>query len=573
MRAAMAAVAARGSGALALSSARMLACTAGTGGFQLPPRQLHAGATACARSVHTSPSAAGQNTQQSGSSTFSALAGLSALGASLFAAAGVSFSEQKQQNVFRREEIARHTTMDTGVWVTYKGKVYDITDFIANHPGGADKIILAAGKDVEAFWHIYRQHYNSDTPLKIMEELQIGVLHPDDVKAEAAQKEALDKDNPYAKDPDRHPALKVHAKTPCNAETPKQLLADQYVTPAELWFVRNHHPVPDIDSKTWKLCVKGEGILETKLTLEDLKTRFKKHEVTSTIQCGGNRRSGLDQISKTAGTGWDTGAISTAVWSGVLLSDVLQYCGLTDESCETAGVKHVQFQAEEGLQASIPVEKAIRRSGDVLLAYEMNGEAIPRDHGFPVRVIVPGHVGVRNVKWLNTIITSAEEATGPWQRGMAYKGFSPSVKDLKGIQVDKIASIQEQPVQSVILSPMEGTAVSTKECGPVTISGYAYSGGGRGIVRVDVSIDGGKTWETATLKEGSEQDLNRAWAWTFWEVDVEIPPEMKGKKIEVVCKATDASYNVQPESVEPIWNLRGLNNTSWHRVPLQVEVD
>lgn len=86
--------------------------------------------------------------------------------------------------------------------------------------------------------------------------------------------------------------------------------------------------------------------------------------------------------------------------------------------------------------------------------------------------------------------------------------------------------------------------------------GYAYSGGGRGIVRVDVSVDGGKTWHTATLTDGSEQPLDRAWAWTFWEADIFIPEDWVNKETEIICKATDASYNVQPDSVEGIWNLR-----------------
>ena len=103
-----------------------------------------------------------------------------------------------------------------------------------------------------------------------------------------------------------------------------------------------------------------------------------------------------------------------------------------------------------------------------------------------------------------------------------------------------------------------------------TLRGYAYSGGGRGIVRVDVSIDGGKTWKAADLMEGSEQDMDRAWAWTFWEADVSVQSTDAGKQLTVVCKATDASYNVQPDSLDGIWNLRGINNNAWHRVAMPV---
>ena len=125
--------------------------------------------------------------------------------------------------------------------------------------------------------------------------------------------------------------------------------------------------------------------------------------------------------------------------------------------------------------------------------------------------------------------------------------------------------MQEQAVQSCITHPKSSSSL---EAGSIeTIRGYAYSGGGRGIVRVDVSADGGKTWRSAALGQGSEQPLDRAWAWTFWEADVEVP---EGGSMELVCKAVDASYNVQPDSVDGIWNLRGINNNAWHRVQVVV---
>lgn len=154
---------------------------------------------------------------------------------------------------------------------------------------------------------------------------------------------------------------------------------------------------------------------------------------------------------------------------------------------------------------------------------------------------------------------------------LLLQGFGPSTKSLEGIEVEKIPSLQEQPVQSAITLPQQrGNAPIQVTAGePLTVQGYSYSGGGRGIVRVDVSIDGGKTWRDATLTAGAEQPLDRAWAWTFWECDFGIPDgeEAVGRQLEIICKATDASYNVQPDSVEGIWNLRGINNNAWHRVP------
>jgi len=251
----------------------------------------------------------------------------------------------------------------------------------------------------------------------------------------------------------------------------------------------------------------------------------------------------------------------------VLLRDLLSDCGLTPAA--SAAVDHVQFEGVDGTKASIPVDKALAQKGDVLIAWEMNGEPIPPDHGYPLRAVVPGHVGVRNIKWLKRIVTSDVEADGVWQRGMAYKHFGPSLTSVEGLDVAAFPSIQELPVTSAILSPRAGASV---EDGAVTVEGYAWSGGGRGIVRVDVSADNGATWHTATLGKGSEQPLSRAWAWTFWELEVPVTAA-NGAVTTLICKAIDAAHNCQPEGVAGVWNLRGLANNSWHRVPVSVVSD
>jgi len=281
--------------------------------------------------------------------------------------------------------------------------------------------------------------------------------------------------------------------------------------------------------------------------------------------------------------GFSVGAISTAEWKGVLLADVLEWM-LSEQdqhkdretslaghkrlkAATERGMKHVQFTGAEGLSASIPVHKLLMvNGGDVLLAYEMNGESLPPQHGYPLRVVVPGVVGIRNVKWVTHICLSPDEAPGIWQRGIKYKGFGPSTTGVEGIDTEKIPSLQEMPVQSAITHPENDTVIAP---GPGIIKGYAYSGGGRGIVRVDVSIDGGETWSTAKLGDGSQQPLHRAWAWTRWECAVDVPST--SKPIQIVCRATDAAYNVQPDTVEGIWNIRGILNNAWHRVTVSVK--
>lgn len=140
--------------------------------------------------------------------------------------------------------------------------------------------------------------------------------------------------------------------------------------------------------------------------------------------------------------------------------------------------------------------------------------------------------------------------------------------ELQGIDVEKIPSMHELPVQSAIVSPKPG---SVTELDDLEVKGFAWSGGGRGIVRVDVSIDEGKTWITAELSDGKDQCYNRAWAWTFWEASVPVPAELQGKEFTVLCRAVDSAYSTQPERPEPLWNLRGLNCNCWHRVPIRHE--
>jgi len=463
------------------------------------------------------------------------------------------------------EEVGKHTTAETGIWCTYKDAVYDITEFIRDHPGG-DRIMLAAGKAIDPFWRVYQMHESRGNALKILAPMKIGQIDP----ADLAKQKPLDDKDPYAQDPieSRHPALIFHSNKPCNAELPQNLILDSWITPNSLWFIRHHHPVPHIDGTKYNLKVEGVGTKSLIIDLEDVRTRFVPHEVTTTIQCGGNRREEFNHVSQTSGISWGSGAMSTATFKGALLRDILTYTGLmTPASAEKEGVKHVIFEGMDDMQASIPIEKALSVYGDVLLAYEMNGETLPIEHGFPLRIVVPGTVGVRNVKWVKTIRTSSEEAVGTWQRGISYKGLAPNIKSVKDFtqeDLDRIQSVQEQPVTSLILEPKEN---SMQEFDDIPVRGLAWSGGGRGIVRVDVSADGGKTWHTAELKDGSEQHPTKAWAWTFWECDLPKPKGLKdGDQIEVVAKATDVSYNTQPESIEHIWNFRGINNNSWPRV-------
>lgn len=513
--------------------------------------------------------------------------------------------------VYSLAEVAKHTSPETGgIWIAAHGCVYDVTNFISAHPGG-DKILLARGASAEPFWALYPIHYESKLVPSMLDKYRIGVLAPED---RARTKAAAAAGDPFAQDPERHPALLVLSDKPFNAASPMELLIDSYITPAPLFFTRHHHPVPVVTEEDYRLTVDFAPEIRSKhpelpparvFTLAELKAAFPHTDVMSTIVCAGNRRSELSAIEPTDGLAWHDGALSNGLWRGARLRDIARAMGIQDEehARKTLGVTDVVFTAyDDPFDASIPVEKGVSSTGHVLMAWGMNGEELPRDHGYPLRVVVPGAVGVRNVKWVKGITFAPEEAKSVWQRGAPYKGFAPGVKSFAGIDTHKIPSVQALPVMSALVVPKPGTKVqcwrptapaasganSTGAAtaaaaaedrweGSIEARGWAYSGGGAGIVRVDVTADDGANWTTAEITDGpsrAEIDSRTAWAWSLWRADVPLPAHAKpGDTVTVAVKAVDGNYNQQPERPDVVWNRRGILNNSWHKVKVVVSED
>lgn len=183
---------------------------------------------------------------------------------------------------YTMSEVAKHRSKETRIWVAFQSGVYDITDFVDQHPGG-DAILMGAGGNLEPFWAIYANH-KTEQVLCILESYRIGNLDQKDVLSDS--NDSLD---PFRKDPIRHPALKVHTQKPFNAEAPTVLLDKQFLTPNELFFVRNHLPVPDIDINEYELEISGHGLKEPiTLTYEHLQ-KLPQHTVVTTIQCAGKK--------------------------------------------------------------------------------------------------------------------------------------------------------------------------------------------------------------------------------------------------------------------------------------------
>lgn len=315
-------------------------------------------------------------------------------------------------------------------------------------------------------------------------------------------------------------------------------LVENFFTPVEYFYVRNHLPVPDIDEKEYELEVEIQQSGKSKtFSLKDLKTKFTKSGVVSVVMCGGNRRSEMNGVKEVRGLSWGAGAVGNAVWEGVRLSDLLEAMEVKpDENLHVILEGYDHDPTSTPYATSIPLSKAIDPRGDVILAYEMNGEMLNRDHGFPIRCVVPGVVGARNVKWLGKIIVGKNESDSHWQQN-DYKAFSPST-DWDNVDFSTAPAIQNMPVTSAICvpNPAETEVKIVDNC--IEVKGYAYSGGGCRIIRVDVTGDQGKTWVAADLNQLTDGECvghGRHYAWTLWTA--KVPLENGQKTVEVWSKA------------------------------------
>lgn len=510
------------------------------------------------------------------------------------------------------KEVSQHTSLEKGVWTVYKNKVYDITSFVPHHPGGPEIIMSGAGGDIESLWQMYEFHKGPEVQ-ELLSRYYIGDLDERDVvelERLKCQTDNMIESDPYSSDPKRSEILNVLSQKPFNAETPSKVLIGNRLTPNDIFFVRNHLPVPNVDDiQDYKLSIcigtdsaEDDLIQVIEFSYEQLRTLFTPHTVESVVQCSGNRRSDLKKLKEIKGLDWQVGAIGNAKWTGARLVDVLDYIEKQKPEFvqKIKFFKHLQMEgldcdsSGQTYKASISSDVALDDKREVLLAYEMNGQVLNRDHGFPIRLIVPGVTGARNVKWLSRLTLSHEESSGHWQQN-DYKSFSPNV-DMFNLDYNKSISIQEMPVQSAICSPENGDIVKLinerkdgKQLSYIPVRGYAYSGGGKMIIRVDISIDNGSSWTTAELEEDvcvngnnyvneKYEKRNQSYNWTRWCAKVEIDDKklsniLKNEnKVEILCRAFDSAYNSQPERPETVWNVRGVVNNSWHKIKVAIEL-
>lgn len=267
----------------------------------------------------------------------------------------------------------------------------------------------------------------------------------------------------------------VHRSEPYNAEPSRLALASDYVTPIDTFYVRNHGAVPSLDPMAWRICVTGLVRSPVELDLEQLNGSFQTRTLNATLQCAGNRRAALAQLHPIPGEDpWGPCATSTGRWTGVRLADVLRAACLDEQATE-----HVEFIAADESDtavppqpygSSIPLRKAL--SGEVLLAWQLNGEDLPAVHGGPVRVVVPGYIGARSVKWVQRLTALGRPSSNYYQE-TAYRLLPSGGTPGPGAGV----SLGPVSLNSDILQPADGASVPA---GDVEVRGYAHSGDGLG---------------------------------------------------------------------------------------------
>jgi sulfite oxidase len=340
---------------------------------------------------------------------------------------------------------------------------------------------------------------------------------------------------------------------PYDAETPVREFAS-FLTPAHRFFVRSHFgpPPPDtISEDRWTLRVGGLVDRPQKFRLADLR-RMAAVTVTAVLQCSGNGRAFYRP--RTPGVQWERGAVGNAEWTGVRLRDVLRRCAIRN------GGKHVQFTGADRpvvetvplFIRSIPMEKALHP--DTILAYEMNGRPLPLLHGAPLRVLTPGWMAESCIKWLTEIDVEADEAKGYYMQ-TAYRVPAMPVQPGETAGEPSVP-VEEMVVKSLIVAPHDGETMPARV---VTIQGVAWAGTAP-VVKVDISIDEGRTWEPARLL-GREQP----YAWRQWQF---VWQAKQPGRHTILCRAADARGETQP-AVSP-WNPGGFLWNGWDRVTVEV---
>jgi DMSO/TMAO reductase YedYZ molybdopterin-dependent catalytic subunit len=348
--------------------------------------------------------------------------------------------------------------------------------------------------------------------------------------------------------------LIIRQKEPTNLEMPFDQL-DSFLTPTELFYIRSHFSAPRIDAADYQLKIDGAVRNPLALSYKELREMRSESRI-ATLECAGNGRVFL--VPQARGAQWELGAVGNAEWTGVPLRALLERAGLEDDACEVVleGADRGKPTEEPippgpiSYARGLPREKAIQP--EVLIAYQMNGRDLSRDHGYPVRAIVPGHYGMASVKWLTRVQAVREPFQGYWQTSdYGYWDF------LDGKPVRR--ALAEMKLKSAIARPRVYETLLPNQI--YTVFGAAWAGETE-VMEIAVSTDGGQTWAEAHFL-----DPARPRAWRRWKLDW-LTPKKPGQ-YTLLARAKDANGTVQPD--EHDWNYGSYVIT--HLLPIEVLVE
>ena len=342
---------------------------------------------------------------------------------------------------------------------------------------------------------------------------------------------------------------------PVNAETPPEFL-DDAITPTSRHFIRNNGiPPEDVDPATWTLTIDGFVDTPLELTIADLREQFEVVTMALTLECGGNGRSFFNPPAK--GNQWTYGAVACSEWTGVRLKDVLEKAGVQSNVVYTAHYgadTHLSGDPDKlPISRGVPIAKAM--TDNILIAFEMNGEALHPMNGAPLRLVVPGWPASTGHKWLTRIELRDQVHDGPKMTGTAYRVPAYPGSAVLAVPKQDFVIIGSMPGKSLVTVPANDTDIGAME---TEVRGHAWSGD-RTVSKVEISTDFGSSWMDAEL----DAPVNDG-AWQNWRANVTFP---QAGYYEIWARATDSDGVMQPFAID--WNPKGYLNNTMHRVGIR----
>ncbi|KAK4130778.1 hypothetical protein BT67DRAFT_458526 [Trichocladium antarcticum] len=417
-------------------------------------------------------------------------------------------------------------------------------------------------------------------------------LPPKSRQNKVLQEDLKTPDNYVERDPRLIRLTGVH---PFNVEPPLGDLFDEgFLTTKDLHYVRNHGPVPrveDDDVLDWEFSVEGMVEKPLKLTLRELLREHEQVTYPITLVCAGNRRKEQNVVRKSKGFSWGAAGVSTALWTGVTLPELLA------RAVPKRGARYVCFEGADKLPngyygTSVRLSWATDPDRGIMVAHKMNGEPLPPDHGKPLRIVIPGQIGGRSVKWLKRIIVTPKPSDN-WYHIYDNRVLPTTVSPEESANLpdtwrDERYAIYDLNTNSAICYPAHDETVpltGSAGSGSYKLKGYAYSGGGKRVTRLEVTLDQGRSWILANITYPEDQyrsapegdslyggRIDMAWrdtcfCWCFWDLD--IPLSRLQDAGDVMIRAMDDSMMVQPRDM--YWSVLGMMNNPWFRVVIHKE--